>query len=292
MKRALMAPCLLLLSGCFLKQTPPAGMTTSSSYARSAGVIRVEEIHGEATMATFEAGVQEVKDDGTRAPRSVRELQPVGFVLASGRSREPVCKVYRIPKTSAETDERASAFLSMGKMWFGIDDQASLLSVAEDGDHKYYRKLDTGLPPTIYRVQGDGSPLVPSFKTTLAFPESLSSVTIGEQAIEDVLAVKKSDGLKLGWNAPALAHSGHIVQLELYTEIAEEVRLLRCLAAESDLGVGKRVWTVPAQYTELLHPTPEGLLFLSRILVKDVGSAVLSLENQGMQTYFAKVAVE
>jgi len=253
----------------------------------------MEEIRGATPGATIEATFA-IKSTGRNEGTEIalRDLIGIRAELASIRSeRTSDCKVIKVP-TAADEMDRAT-LLSAGKIFLTQANTSSSVAVPQDANGRYYKQLGLGLPTSLYNVIADGSEDVRKFEMSLSFPEPITQLTIGNEIVDDGIAIQKSSPLQLEWDQAAVPLESHIVMLELYSEQPKEIHLLRCLGMESDfVSQAKRKWIVPPQYMAAMGATNNGLLFLSRILARSAGNSAMTVEAQGFQTQFARVVLE
>lgn len=280
---------LFALSACFLKQQPPANMVQTST-DHVDGVIRLEEIRGEASAATIEARFTRGKKARTNGVATRYLDEGDSWLSFTDRNRASECGAYKISKS---WEERASNTITMGKFWLALPLQTNPTEIPEDAEHRYSKKLDPGLVATSYPFQVDGTKDIAGFKAAVWLPEALQEVTVAASLLEDGVSIKKGGPLKLEWNAPQISRADHVMLLEIYDEQSDGIYLVRCLVTESELGKsGRLAWLIDPKYIAVMPPTQKGELFLSRVIPRAAQSASLKIESQGFQTHFAQVVLE
>lgn len=268
----------VLLCGCFLEQKAPQSGPPNNTQANVEGVVRLEDLSG--------LDLSSVTIRGTFVDASER-------IRLSGRvdTRADPCKVSKGTRTGGAAAS-ARAYKDVGKLYFGPVLQGTLTEVPIQEDSRYLLTLAEDFPTNVYYVttRKENSP---QFEGYLSLPEPLRAVQgNGSDFSTDGVLYRRSEGLTLSWNAPAVASDASIMVVDLVAQGANGIVNVRCVGREPTDGGGVYEWELPNASLSQLPDADEGLIYVSRIHLNEVNENGWNVQTQGMRTRVTLMRVQ
>ncbi len=279
------------LSGCFLKQDPPA-TTQNGTFSPVDGLIALEDISGDQAGAALQVEFAHLGRSAFLPRYSPDGVAVEGFGHEKLMpTKSPMCKLMQ-----GSRDQRTITFVSAGDVAFGADQQTTLYTVNEKSDHSYFMSLAAGVPSGSYQVQIGGSKDVPKFGISMMLPENLAEVTFNSATLDErTLALKISKALNVSWKAPVLINDATLMVVDIYATTANAAFDLHCATPETSQLVdkaGAKEWIIPADYMGQLPVTNTAQVFLSRANIWGGTKDTLSVQVQALRTNFVKASLE
>lgn len=294
---------MVTLASCFLKQQSPENTQNPGTSAAVDGLISLQDIDGDGRMSgvmaafALQSAGKSIKD---ALNNTGTDLPTLGITLPkdlTATRAEEACQVRRRPRGEIEGG-RASRLVSAGAITFGPDLQSTLVPVDEDGDHRYFKKLDGPLPAGGYQVKVGGSNYVQRFSARFSLPEEMRDVQVvpssNEEEPADEIVIRKDGKVTISWRGPALPNDQNIALSEIYTDTANETIWIQCIAMEKRVASerGTFAWTIPTKLLSQLATTNEAQVFVSRAHVNEAQGGSLVVGFQGIRSFLLNARVE
>lgn len=298
--RFVFAMACFALSGCLLQKDKEPSVQQAK--LRAVGVIMVEDLAGKEQSGYLVAGFSRPSSRSAESPLRLLSPQWEDWDLARWQPRlavraDPeatVCEVGR--HDSADIDSARGSLLSVGEMKFGPANQATLVSVPEDADHRYLLALPSGFSSEARQVKASGAGDIPGFTAVFTVPEPLPGAQLMGQAFSPTpLIIRKSQPLTVEWDRPFVINDASLVILEIGVKQGDKKTSLLCAGYEAkaaeNLGAKLR-WSIPASQVQKLPFTTDAAVYFSRAHMKTLGSSVLEVDVDTRRTWGATGRIE
>lgn len=286
--QAIFVFCLPLLAACLNQREP--GPNNNLQNAKSVkGLVLMKDIQGYGLKETsaFIGAAFEKK-------ASVKKISGIRSRSFQTESRDIQCNIKKQPISQTHAAS-ASTTVSVGKLGFAPITSSSLIQMPEQAEHVYYYKLGKAFAPGLYLVKSEGSAEALSFDEYISMPELLTHVVVAGEDMElKGTAFRKSEPLKITWDAASVPNSKNIMVMDIVGESSTEEVQLSCGIKESDLlsENNSTLWEIPVNYLSALPATLRGAIRVQRLHYdKSSKPEIADIEMEGSRIWITGAAI-
>ncbi len=272
----------VFLTGCFFDNKAEDTSKKPQLEQFPVGVLIMQDVHGPKSGADLEAAfwIQSVEKPA-KISRQYR-----GFLGATDAAESNVCKISRRPQPTEKPAE--AQYLSAGNLSFGVANSQTMTPMKEYKNHFYQLPLTSGIGSNLFQIAGSGSKEIPKFIVPLSFPEDLTTMVVNNfDFSKDPVNVKKSENLKVTWNAALLEDERDYMELAILTDTEKEQIDLHCRFQEKLLLRNDKTmsWEISKEYLQELPLTTQP----GKITVARTRTAIINTRLPVTQTIGTRV---